>query len=90
MNSDYVIHIVTSRGRKWSYLKEDDGWAQTGPTGRVHRLSAEQLLSHLLPPLAADQPGLGVMVKRKKQNRSCTDSADLRRLPKANRKKKSA
>ncbi len=63
-NTDYVIYITTIRGRTWSYLKENDGWTQTGPTGRVHRLSAEQLLSHLLPPLAADQPGLTVRVER--------------------------
>lgn len=62
-NTAYVIHITTKRGRSWSYLKEDNGWTQTGPTGRVHRLSAEQLLSHLLPPLAADQPGISVRVE---------------------------
>jgi hypothetical protein len=61
-NADYVIHITTKRGLTWSYLKEDNGWTQTGPTGRVHRLTAEQLLSHLLPPLAADQPSLSVRV----------------------------
>jgi hypothetical protein len=64
-NVDYVIRITTKNGRTWSYRKEDDGWTQTGPTGRVHRLTAEQLLSHLLPPLAADQPGLGVRVERR-------------------------
>ncbi len=62
-NTAYVIRITTKRGRTWSYLKEDDAWTQTGPTGRVHRLSAEQLLSHLLPPLAADQPGISVRVE---------------------------
>jgi len=62
-NTHYVIHITTTRGQTWSYRKADDGWTQTGPTGRVHRLSAEQLLSHLLPPLAADQPGLSVRVE---------------------------
>ena len=64
-NTDYVIHITTKHGRTWSYLKEDDGWTQTGPTGQVHLLSAEQLVSHLLPPLAADQPGLSVSVERR-------------------------
>ena len=66
MNSDYVIHIATKHGRTWRYLKEDNEWTQTGPTGRVHQLSAEQLLSHLLPPLAGDQPSLSVTVERKK------------------------
>jgi hypothetical protein len=64
-NTDYVIYITTKHGRTWSHLKENDGWTRTGPNGRVHRLSAEQLLSHLLPPLAADQPGLSVRVERR-------------------------
>jgi hypothetical protein len=64
-NTDYVIHITTKHGRKWRYLKEGSDWTQTAPTGIVRRLSAEQLLSHLLPPLAADQPWLSVRVVRK-------------------------
>jgi hypothetical protein len=64
-NSDYVIRITTKRGRAWSYLKEDNGWTQTAPTGVVRRMTAEQLLSHLLPPLAKDQPHLKVTVEPK-------------------------
>lgn len=63
-NTDYVVCITTKRGRTWSYLQDEDRGTQTGPTGRVHRLSADHLLSHLLPPLAADQ-GLGVRVVRR-------------------------
>ena len=68
MNTDYVIRITTKHGRTYSYLKEDHGWTQTSPTGVVRRLSAEQLLSHLLPPLAADQPSVSVRVERKIQS----------------------
>jgi hypothetical protein len=89
MNTDYVIHIATKRGRTWSYLKEKNGWSQTAPTGIVRQLSGDQLLSHLLPPLAGDQPGLRVRVERKKQKQS-KDFADSRRLQKRSRKKKSA
>ena len=64
-NTDYVIYIRTSHGQTWSHVKEGDGWTRTGPNGSVHRMSAEQLLSHLLPPLAADQPGLSVSVERR-------------------------
>lgn len=65
-NDDYVIRILTKNGRTWTYLKEGNGWTQTGPTGRVHRLTAEQLLSHILPPLAADQPGISVVIERRR------------------------
>ncbi len=64
-NTDYLIHISTSRGQTWSHLKEGDGWTRTGPNGRVHRMTAEQLLSHLLPPLAGDQPSVSVRMERK-------------------------
>jgi hypothetical protein len=64
-NSDYVIRITTERSRAWSYLNEDEGWTQTAPTGVVRRMTAEQLLSHLLPPLAKDQPHLNVTVEPK-------------------------
>ncbi len=64
-NTDYVIHITTKHGSTWSHVQENNGWTRTGPNGRIHQLSAEQLLSHLLPPLAGDQPGLTVRVERR-------------------------
>ena|GEM_PF-1862239 len=65
MNTDYVIYITTKRGLTWSHIKEKNVWTRTGPNGRVYRLSAEQLLSHILPPLSGDQPRLGVKVERR-------------------------
>ena len=64
-NTDYVIYLTTSRGQTSRHVKEGDGWTRTGPNGRVHRMSAEQLLSHLLPPLSGDQPGVSVRVERR-------------------------
>ncbi len=64
-NTDYVIRIATKRGRSWTYAKDADTWTQITPAGRVRRMSAEQLLSHLLPPLAKDQPHLNVTVEPK-------------------------
>jgi hypothetical protein len=58
MNTDYVIYIATKHGRTTSYRKEKNGWSQTAATGIVRQLSGDQLLSHLLPPLAGDQPSL--------------------------------
>jgi hypothetical protein len=91
MDTDYVIHIATKHGRTWSYLKEENGWTQTAPTGIVRQLSGDQLLSHLLPPLAGDQPGLSVSAERKKRRPrsidSSTDFADSRRSQKRRRKK---
>lgn len=88
MNTDYVIQIKTKHGRTWSYVKEDDGWTQTAPTGIGRQLSGDQVLSHLLPPLAGDQPGLRVSVERKLEvakspKKRCTFSrAEKRRIAK--------
>jgi len=55
-NAECTIYIATRRGRTWTYRRDKDGWTQTGPTGRIHRMTAEQLLSHILPPLAGRSP----------------------------------
>jgi hypothetical protein len=64
-NTECVIYITTKRGWTQTYLKEKEGWTQTGPNGIVRRMSAEQLLSHLLPPLAAGSDRLSVRVERR-------------------------
>src|SRR3984893_9029252 len=65
MNTGYVIESKTKSGRTWSYRKEKNGWSQTASTGIVRQCSGDQLLSHLLPPLAGDQPSLSITVERK-------------------------
>lgn|GEM_PF-476640 len=51
-NAACTVCIGTRRGRTWIYRRDKDGWPQTEPTGRLRRMTAEQFLSHLLPPLA--------------------------------------
>jgi len=57
-NTECTVYIGTGRGRMWTYRRDKDGWTQTGPTGMVHLMTAEQLLSHLLPPLAGRSPAV--------------------------------
>jgi len=52
-NTECTIYITTKHGWTQSYRKGKNGWTQTSPNGIVRPLSAEQLLSHILPPLAA-------------------------------------
>ena len=52
-NSECVIYIITKRGNiTQTYRREEHGWTQTSSKGTVRSLTAEQLLSHILPPLA--------------------------------------
>jgi len=65
-NTECSVFITTRRGRTWAYRRDKEGWTQTGPSGKMHRMTAEQLLSHILPPLAAGkQSPVTVRVKRK-------------------------
>lgn len=56
-NTECTIYITTKHGWTQRYRQEKNGWTQTGPNGVVRPLSAEQVLSHILPPLAAGNTG---------------------------------
>lgn len=69
-NTDYVIYMTTKRGRTWRYLRDKTGWKQMGPEGQLHRMTAEQLLNHLLPACAKIKPlTLKVVYKPSKSKR---------------------
>jgi len=51
-NSECTIYIMSEHGWIQKYRKGKDGWTQTSSNGAVRSLSAEQLLSHILPLLA--------------------------------------
>ena len=51
-NTECTIYITTKRGFERRYRRAKIGWTQTGPNGVVRPMTAEQLLSHLLPALA--------------------------------------
>ena len=52
-NTECAIYMITKRGSTQVYRRDSIGWTQTSSKGIVRRMTAEQLLSHLLPPLAA-------------------------------------
>jgi hypothetical protein len=52
-NDECIIKFLNRKGRViQSFQKDKDGWFQTSSKGIVRRCTAEQTLSHLLPPLA--------------------------------------
>ncbi len=51
-NTECTIYLETKNGSTQSYRKGKNGWTQTSSSGIIRPLSAEQLLSHILPPLA--------------------------------------
>jgi hypothetical protein len=56
-NDECIIRILSKNGRLYqTYRREKGGWIQIRPNGTVRPCTAEQLLSHLLPPLAGVSP----------------------------------
>ena len=51
-NDECTIYIITKNGAKQSFRKGKDDWIQTSSKGIVRNCTAEQVLSHILPPLA--------------------------------------
>ena len=58
-------YCVTFNGKRTTerYYRDSHGWVKVSNRGRVFRMSAEQVLNHLLPALAlAERRGLTVTV----------------------------
>ncbi len=56
-NDECVIKIVGKGGRLYqTYRREKGGWVQVSSKGTIRPCTAEQLLSHILPPLASVSP----------------------------------
>ncbi len=52
-NNECVIKFLNKGGKiMQTFQRDKSGWYQTSSRGIVRRCTAEQTLSHLLPPLA--------------------------------------
>ncbi len=52
-NVSYVIFIGTrTNPRMERYYRENTGWVKVSSRGRVFRMTAEQVLNHVLPAVA--------------------------------------
>jgi len=66
-NDECIIYIITKNGSKQSFRKDKDGWKQTSSRGIVRSCTAEQVISHILPPLAFGHATLKVEPDNKKE-----------------------
>lgn len=63
-NGSYVIHFRW-RGSSERYYRDRDGWLKVSARGRKFRMTAEQVLNHLLPAFAGLKPGLMAEVQHR-------------------------
>ena len=62
-NSQCTIIFTTKGGSKQTIRKTTDGWIQKSGKGNLYKMTAEQVLTHLLPVLAGKK-GVTLKVKR--------------------------
>jgi hypothetical protein len=61
-NSAYVIWMGTENFTE-RYYRDDCGWVKVSARGRTFRMSAEQVLNHVLPAMAGIKPNLRITVE---------------------------
>ena len=61
-NDSYLIVLSTDRFSE-RYYRDETGWLKVSARGRKFRMTAEQVLNHLLPALAGLKPNLTVRVE---------------------------
>jgi len=66
-NDECTIYIITKNGSTQSFRKDKEEWKQTSSKGIVCQCTAEQVLSHILPPLAFGHVTLKVVPDNTKE-----------------------
>lgn len=61
-NDSYTIYIGTKNFTE-KYYKDKDGWVKISAKGKEFRMTAEQVLNHLLPAVAGVKKGLILKVE---------------------------
>jgi hypothetical protein len=61
-NDSYIILICTKNVME-RYYRDKTGWLKISARGRKFRLTAEQVLNHVLPAVAGIKPNLTIKVE---------------------------
>lgn len=63
-NDSYTIYMSTKNFTE-KYYKDNKGWLKISAQGKEFRMTAEQVLNHLLPAIAGVKPNLILKVEHK-------------------------
>lgn len=64
-NDSYVIVIRSKRGKTERYYRDKVGWMKVSMQGQTFRMTAEQLLNHVLPAIAGVKPNVTIKVEHR-------------------------
>lgn len=62
-NDSYLIIIRSKTGKTERYYRDEDGWLKVSMRGRTFRMTAEQVLNHVLPAIAGIKPNVTIEVE---------------------------
>lgn len=62
-NESYVIYLGTKNFTE-KYYKDEKGWVKISAKGKEFRMTAEQVLNHLLPAIAGVKPNIILKIAR--------------------------
>jgi hypothetical protein len=65
-NDRYTILIGTKNFTE-RYCRDKNGWLKISARGKTFRMTAEQVLNHLLPALSGIKPNIIIKVKYNKE-----------------------
>jgi hypothetical protein len=65
-NDSYII-LISTKNFTESYYRDKIGWLKVSARGRRFRMTAEQVLNHILPALAGIKPNLTIKVEHHDQ-----------------------
>lgn len=66
-NNSYTIRIGTKHFTE-RYYRDKKGWLKVSARGKTFRMTAEQVLNHLLPALSGIKPNLTIKVDYNKED----------------------
>lgn len=72
-NDSYTIHLGTKNFTE-KYFKDKNGWLKISAQGKEFRMTAEQVLNHLLPAIAGIKPNLVLKVEHTESTKKQKDT----------------
>ncbi len=63
-NDSYVI-FIGSKNITERYYRDQKGWVKISSRGRMFRMTAEQVLNHVLPAIAGVKAGVMIRVEHR-------------------------
>ena len=66
-NNSYTIFVGTKNFSE-RYYRNEAGWLKVSARGGTSRMTAEQVLNHILPAVAGIKPNLTIKVKHRDAN----------------------